>query len=56
MSSLVGMNLHIVKGIAQDVPFADILRGVLPFAIVMLVCVAILFILPQISLFLPSLM
>lgn len=52
----MGMNLYIVKGVAQDVPIRQILQGVLPFAIVMIVCVVILFAFPQISLFLPSLM
>jgi TRAP-type C4-dicarboxylate transport system permease large subunit len=52
----MGMNLYIVKGVAQDVPLGIILRGVLPFAIVMIIFVTILCAFPQISLFLPKLM
>lgn len=52
----MGMNLYIVKGVARDVPLEEIIWGVLPFAIVMILCVIILAAFPQISLFLPSLM
>lgn len=52
----MGMNLYIIKGVARDVPLEQIIMGALPFMIIMLLCVAILILFPQISLFLPSLM
>jgi TRAP-type C4-dicarboxylate transport system permease large subunit len=52
----VGMNLYIVHGVVRDVPIEEIAIGVIPFAIVMMVCLAVLVVVPEISLFLPRLM
>ena len=50
----VGINVFVVKGVAQDVPMAKIFRGVFPFWIAMAVCLALLVLFPQIATFLPS--
>jgi len=52
----VGVNVYVVHGIAKDVPLEVIFRGVAPFVLALLVCVAILLTFPQIVLFLPGLM
>jgi tripartite ATP-independent transporter DctM subunit len=52
----VGMNLYIVHGVVRDVPIEEIAIGIIPFAIVMMVCLAVLVVVPEISLFLPRLM
>jgi tripartite ATP-independent transporter DctM subunit len=52
----VGLNVFIIKGIAKDVPMYTIFRGIVPFLIADLFEVALLMAVPQISLFLPSLM
>ena len=52
----VGLNLFVVKGIAKDIPMGTIYRGVIPFFIADMCHVSLLVALPQISLFLPSLM
>jgi tripartite ATP-independent transporter DctM subunit len=52
----IGMNVYVVRGIAQDVPMFTIFRGTVPFFIMMIVCIIILTIFPQIALFLPNLM
>jgi tripartite ATP-independent transporter DctM subunit len=52
----VGMNVYVVHGIAKDVPMFTIFRGTMPFFIVMILCVIIVTIFPQIALFLPDLM
>jgi len=52
----MGMNLYIVRGVARDVPIEQIILGVVPFAIMMMLCLVILLVFPQISLFLPGLM
>jgi TRAP-type C4-dicarboxylate transport system permease large subunit len=52
----VGMNVFIIKGIAKDVSMYTIFRGIIPFVIADLCHVALLMAVPQISLFLPSLM
>jgi tripartite ATP-independent transporter DctM subunit len=51
----VGMNVYVIKGIATDVPLETIFRGILPFLLMMILCIAILIIFPQIALFLPGL-
>ncbi|MBX2835791.1 MAG: TRAP transporter large permease [Gammaproteobacteria bacterium] len=50
----VGINVFVVKGVAQGVPMATIFRGVLPFWIAMAICLALLILFPEIALYLPS--
>ena len=54
ISPPVGVNVFVVKGIAEDVPMRDIFIGILPFWGAMLVCMAVLVIFPEIALFLPN--
>ncbi|MAQ83936.1 TRAP transporter large permease [Psychromarinibacter halotolerans] len=56
ISPPVGINVFIVKSVAQNVSLARIFRGVLPFWLAMMAAVAILIAFPQISLFLPDTM
>jgi C4-dicarboxylate transporter DctM subunit len=51
----VGINVYLVSGITK-VPVEDVFRGVAPFVLMMAVCIVILVIFPQISLFLPTMM
>jgi C4-dicarboxylate transporter DctM subunit len=51
----VGLNVYIIKGIS-NVPIGTIFRGIVPFLIADLCEVALLIAVPQLSLFLPSLM
>jgi tripartite ATP-independent transporter DctM subunit len=50
----VGMNVYIIKGIVPDVPLEVIFKGIWPFLIAVLVCIAILMVFPQIATYLPS--
>ncbi len=50
----VGMNLFVIKGIA-DAPLAEVIRGSLPYAALMLIGLIIIFLFPQIVLYLPGL-
>lgn len=52
----IGMNVFIISGVARDVPLYKIFRGVLPFVLVMVLCLGILIIFPNIALYLPKLM
>jgi tripartite ATP-independent transporter DctM subunit len=52
----IGLNVFIIRGMARDVEIFEIFKGVLPFIVSDIVCVILLIIFPQISLFLPSLM
>jgi len=51
----VGLNVYIIKGIS-NVPMGTIFRGIFPFLIADICEVALLMAVPQLSLFLPSLM
>jgi len=51
----VGINAYVIKGVAQDVELEAVFKGILPFFIAMIVCLAVLIAFPQIALFLPSL-
>jgi tripartite ATP-independent transporter DctM subunit len=51
----VGINVYIIKGISNE-PMGTIFRGVLPFIMADILHIALLMAVPQISLFLPSMM
>lgn len=51
----VGLDVFILSG-AIDVPLATIFIGVMPFLLSMIVCIVLLYIFPQIALFIPSTM
>ena len=56
ISPPVGIVVFGLAGYVRDVPVDTIFRGVLPFLLTMLVCLAILIAVPEISLLLPNLM
>jgi tripartite ATP-independent transporter DctM subunit len=56
ISPPVGVNVFIVKSVANNVPLGKIFAGVMPFWIAMIVTLGLLVVFPQISLFLPNTM
>ncbi len=50
----VGINVYVIKGIAEDVSLETIFKGVFPFLIALIVAVGILIAFPQIATFLPG--
>ncbi|MGD9211039.1 MAG: TRAP transporter large permease subunit [Desulfobacteraceae bacterium] len=52
----IGINVFMIGGMAKHIPMHTIFRGIFPFLLAMLVCIALLFIFPQIALFLPNTM
>ncbi|MDX2446285.1 MAG: TRAP transporter large permease [Desulfobacterales bacterium] len=52
----VGMNVFAIAGVAPDIDLYTVFKGVFPFLVAMFVCIAILFVIPQIATFLPGLM
>ena len=52
----VGINVFVVKGVAEGVPMSTIFRGVFPFWFAMAACLFILILFPEIALFLPETM
>jgi tripartite ATP-independent transporter DctM subunit len=56
ISPPVGINVFVVKGVAEDVPMGKIFAGILPFWVAMIACVILLIAFPQIALVLPNTM
>jgi tripartite ATP-independent transporter DctM subunit len=56
ISPPVGVNVFVVKSIAEDVPMSEIFIGIMPFWLAMFVCLGLLIAFPQIALFLPNTM
>ena len=52
----VGINVFVISGVVKDVPMNTIFAGIVPFLVVMILCVIIVVAFPQIALFLPSIM
>jgi TRAP-type C4-dicarboxylate transport system permease large subunit len=50
----VGMNLYVVQGIRGKGSITDVIRGALPFVVIMLILVALIIYFPGIALWLPS--
>jgi C4-dicarboxylate transporter DctM subunit len=50
----VGLNLFVINGIAPDITFKQIIYGVIPFIIIMLVSIVLLSVFPQIVMWLPN--
>ena len=51
----VGVNVYVIKGIAEGVPLETIFKGILPFLGALIVAVGILMAFPQIATYLPNL-
>ena len=51
----VGINLYIVKGVAEYIPLSTIYKGIMPFIMVLLFSVSLLVAFPELSTFLPEL-
>jgi len=56
ISPPVGINVFVVKGVADDVPLGKIYAGIMPFWLAMLVGVILLVAFPQIAMLLPDTM
>jgi tripartite ATP-independent transporter DctM subunit len=52
----IGMNVFVVKGVIKDISLEKVFLGVIPFLIADLVLLVLLYLVPQLSLFLPQLM
>lgn len=50
----VGMNVFVIKGMAPEVKLASIYAGVIPFVIAQLLLIILVFVLPEITLWLPQ--
>jgi C4-dicarboxylate transporter DctM subunit len=52
----VGLNAYIVFGMVKNIPLPTIFKGILPFVVTIVICIALFIAFPNIALFLPSLM
>ena len=52
----VGLNLYVINGIAPDVRLPTILKGTIPFFLLMVLAIVLLSIFPQLALWLPNAM
>ncbi|HSH68960.1 MAG TPA: TRAP transporter large permease [Deferrisomatales bacterium] len=50
----VGLNLYIVQGVAPDIPIAAVLKGVVPFILLLLLGIVILCVVPGLATWLPG--
>jgi len=50
----VGLNLYVLATVSTA-PITEVLRGILPFLVLLLLCLAIITYVPQLSLVLPNL-
>jgi len=50
----VGINIFVLQGIAPEIPQGEIVRGILPFFLLLLVSVIVFTFFPQVVLFLPN--
>src|SRR5690348_7823161 len=51
----VGLNLFVIKNIAPDIPLRDVVWGVMPFVVLMILAVIVLCVFPEISTWFPDL-
>jgi TRAP-type C4-dicarboxylate transport system permease large subunit len=49
------MNVYVVAGVVKDVPLPTIFKGVFPFVVAIFICILIVALFPQLSLWLPNL-
>jgi tripartite ATP-independent transporter DctM subunit len=52
----VGLNLYVLKGVAPEVPLTTVLKGSMPFVLLMFLAMLLISVFPSIALWLPSLM
>jgi C4-dicarboxylate transporter DctM subunit len=50
----MGINVLALQSVTRDIPLEEMFRGVIPFLLVMILCVIILIIFPDVALFLPN--
>lgn len=50
----VGLNVYVIKGVADDIPLGDIFKGIIPFLFMEFIVIAMLLVWPEIALWLPD--
>jgi TRAP-type C4-dicarboxylate transport system permease large subunit len=50
----VGLNLFVIQAIEPNITYAQVFRGTVPFMIVIGICLILVLLVPEISLWLPA--
>jgi C4-dicarboxylate transporter, DctM subunit len=50
----VGLNIFVIKNIAPDIPLKDVVWGVMPFVVLMMIAVVVLCLVPEIATWIPN--
>ena len=50
----VGLNVFIIKGVANDVPLRVIFTGIIPFLVASIAAIFLIMVLPDIALYIPT--
>ena len=50
----VGLNVFIIRGVAEDIPMSTIFRGIWPFLIASIIAIIIIILIPSIATYIPS--
>jgi C4-dicarboxylate transporter, DctM subunit len=50
----VGLNIFVIKNIAPDIPLADVIWGVMPFVVLMMISIVLLCLFPAIATWFPD--
>lgn len=56
MTPPIGLNVYVINGVAPEIPLHTIFRGIVPFVLMDMAVLGLLFFLPALSIWLPSLM
>jgi TRAP-type C4-dicarboxylate transport system permease large subunit len=52
----VGLNIFVIKNVAPDIPLGEVIRGVLPFVVLMFIAVVLVCLFPALATALPDLL
>ncbi len=52
----VGLNIFVIRGVAPEIPLSEVMWGVLPFVVMMILFIVLLTFVPQIATWLPDLL
>ncbi|MEI6053297.1 MAG: TRAP transporter large permease subunit, partial [Opitutaceae bacterium] len=52
----VGLNIFVIKNVAPDIPLGEVIRGVLPFVVLMFLAVVLVCVFPAFATALPDLL
>ena len=52
----MGLNCFIIQGIAKDIPLGTVYKGAMPFVVTIIIGIVLIYLFPEIVMFLPNLL